>query len=266
MNIKKRFGGVMCGAVAVMAIMGVGLPGAAAADTRDYVAAKVPSLAPALLPIGAPATCAFQTNNTGNYVTAVGGGGRTTDVIHTDATTVQAKERFTLVDAGDGTHYGIKTLTGNYLTAVDGGGRSSDTIHSNATLLLDWEKFALVPQGGSLYAIQTVNGHYLTAAGGGGRTTDVIHTDATVVLGWELFLVRCDLTTVPDVFGLDIGVAENAIRDAGLRVTANRDDNCRAPFGTVLGQSPNGGTSVSRGSLVTITVSSGDDRNGRPCP
>jgi hypothetical protein len=264
MNIKKRLGAVTCGAVAVLAIMGVGLPGAAA-TSRDY-AAKAPSIAPALLPIGTPATCAFQTNNTGKYVTAVGGGGRTTDVIRTDATTVQGKELFTLVDAGDGTHYGIKTLTGNYLTAVDGGGRSTDTIHSDATILLGWEKFALIPQGGSLYAIQTINGHYLTAVGGGGRTTDVIHTDAAVVLGWELFLVRCGLTTVPDVVGLDIGMAQNAISDAGLRFTANRDDNCRAPFGRVLGQSPSGGTSVSSGSLVTLTVSSGDDRNGRPCP
>ena len=33
----------------------------------------------------APITCNIQTN-TDNYLTAVGGGGRTTDVLHTDAT------------------------------------------------------------------------------------------------------------------------------------------------------------------------------------
>lgn len=50
-------------------------------------------------------------------------------------------ETFTLVDAGDGVHVGIKTLTGNYLTAVGGGGRTADVIHSDATQVRSWELF-----------------------------------------------------------------------------------------------------------------------------
>src|SRR5689334_7136664 len=91
------------------------------------------------LPLPFPSTCTIQTYNTGNFLTAVGGGGQTTDVIHSNATWPGAWETFFLVDAGNG-YVGIRTITGNYLTAVGGGGRTTDVIHSNATALLDWEK------------------------------------------------------------------------------------------------------------------------------
>ena len=39
--------------------------------------------------------CVFQTVN-GHYLTAVGGGGRTTDTIHSDATQVGSWEKFTV--------------------------------------------------------------------------------------------------------------------------------------------------------------------------
>ena len=48
-------------------------------------------------------TCAIQTI-TGNFLTAVGGGGRTTDTMHSDATGVGAWEKFRficLVGVGD---------------------------------------------------------------------------------------------------------------------------------------------------------------------
>ena len=136
--------------------------------------------------------CAFQTYN-GHYVTAVGGGGRVTDVLHTDATAIRGWEKFTLIDSGDGSpiHYGIKTYNGHYLTALGGGGYTTDPLHSDATQLLGWEKFTLVPLGGDWYAIQTSNGHYLTANGGGGRITNVMRSDATTVQGWEEFRVTC---------------------------------------------------------------------------
>ncbi|MEU1729167.1 protein kinase [Nonomuraea sp. NPDC005692] len=137
-----------------------------------------------------PTMCTFQTFNIGHYLTAVGGGGQTGDVIHTDATVARSWERFTLVDAGDGVNFGIKTVTGHFLAAVGGGGRTADVIHSDATLLQAWEKFALIPQGDDVYAIRTITGHFLTAVGGGGRTTDVIHSDATLVQSWEKFRVR----------------------------------------------------------------------------
>ena len=139
----------------------------------------------------APITCTIQTNS-GNYLTAVGGGGRTTDVLHTDATRALSWEKFVLVDVGEGnSQYGLRTKTGNYLTAVSGGGRTSDVFHSDATQLRDWEKIRVQSLGGDLYALKTVSGNYITAVGGGGRTTDVLHTDATRIGAWEKFRLNC---------------------------------------------------------------------------
>ncbi|MFI7112614.1 PASTA domain-containing protein [Nonomuraea sp. NPDC050227] len=248
MNLTRAFGTVAGLALAAAGMVGLSGPAWAA------------------LPFATPTTCTFQTVNTGNYLTAVGGGGRTTDVIHSDATVARSWERFTLVDAGDGVHVGIRTLTGNYLTAVNGGGLQTDVIHSNATLLQAWEKFALVRQGGDGFAIQTVDGHFLTAVGGGNRTTDVVHSDATQVRSWELFRVQCNLTTVPNVQGFDDGSARNSITGAGLTVGGvTFDNNCVDVRGTVLFSSPGAGATVPRGSAVNLNESSGVDRNGRPC-
>lgn len=139
----------------------------------------------------APITCYIQTYN-GRYLTAVGGGGRISDVIHTDAVRMGNWEKFTFIDTGEGNStFGITTFTGNYLTAVGGGGRISDTIHTDATQFREWERFRLVPLSRGWYALQTVNGHYLTAVGGGGRVSDTIHTDATQVQTWEMFRLNC---------------------------------------------------------------------------
>jgi hypothetical protein len=135
-------------------------------------------------------------------VTAVNSGGLTGlgqppfDVIHTDAVRVGSWETFTLVDSGDGTHYGIQAFDGHYLTGVGGGGRTTDVIHSDATQLQGWEKFTVTkvpsaPGGQDVYSIGTIDGHFLTAVGGGGRTTDTIHSDATVANGWEKFHIHC---------------------------------------------------------------------------
>lgn len=142
-----------------------------------------------------PIVCAIKTYN-GHYLTAVGGGGRTTDVIHTDATKIGSWEKFTLIDSCDGgsiIDYGLKTLKGTYLTAVGGGGRITDVIHSDATQLQAWEKFKMISLGLGVYAIQTITGNYVTAVGGGGRITDTIHTDATQVQAWEKFRLECGL-------------------------------------------------------------------------
>ncbi|MDG0818178.1 fascin domain-containing protein [Bdellovibrio svalbardensis] len=142
-----------------------------------------------------PITCAIKTFN-GHYLTAVGGGGRTTDVIHTNATRVRSWEKFVLVDSCTGDpiiSYGLKTYTGNYLTAVGGGGRITDVIHSDATQLLDWEKFKMISLGYGVYAIQTFTGNYVTAVSGGGRVSDTIHTDATQIGSWEKFRLECGL-------------------------------------------------------------------------
>jgi hypothetical protein len=200
-----------------------------------------------------PTMCTIQTFNTNNFLTAVGGGGQTSDVIHTDATVAQGWEAFTLVDAGDGVHVGIRTLTGNYLTAVGGGGREVDVIHSNATALQAWEKFNIIRIGGDGFAIQTIDGHYLTAVDGGGRTTDVIHSDATQVQAWEIFRFNCGLALVPNVRFFDDRSARNDIIAAGLSVgQISFDTHCFNPAGTVELQNPTGGALVLRGTAVNL--------------
>ena len=98
MNITSRLG--RAGGIAAIAVaMGVGSVGLAGAAS----AAPVAPVAPAGNPINGPVYgCVFQTVN-GHYLTAVGGGGRTTDVIHTDATRIGSWEKFTLIDSGSGT-------------------------------------------------------------------------------------------------------------------------------------------------------------------
>src|SRR2546421_6610961 len=75
--------------------------------------------------------------------TAVGGGGRITDVLHSDAPWLLGWEKFTFISLGSGV-YGIQTIDGHYLTAVGAGGRVTDTIHSDATGIFSWEKFRVV--------------------------------------------------------------------------------------------------------------------------
>jgi hypothetical protein len=182
----RRATGVAAGAAG---IAGLSLAGVASASTGP----AAPSTVRVTPPVNAPDTCSIQTTN-GDYLTAVGGGGRITDVIHTNATRVGSWEKFAFINSGDGApdiHYGLRTTNGHYLTAVGGGDRITDVIHSDATLLQAWEKFTLVFLGHGRYAIQTIDGHYITAVGGGGRTTDTIHTDATRVSTWEEFHLTC---------------------------------------------------------------------------
>jgi len=92
-----------------------------------------------------PTHSGIRTAN-GDYLTAVGGGGRTTDVIHSNATVLQAWEKFAFIPLGPGGSsgwYAIQTIDGHYLTAVNSGGIGSafEAIHSNATQIQAWEEF-----------------------------------------------------------------------------------------------------------------------------
>jgi hypothetical protein len=127
----------------------------------------------------------------GHYLTAVGGGGRTVDTIHTDAVQVGSWEKFRLwvVDRTN-SKYAIQTTSGNFLTAVGGGGQTTDVLHTNATQVQSWEIFRLVnnPMHYGTYAIQTASGNFLTALGGGGHADPpAVHTDATTVDDWETY-------------------------------------------------------------------------------
>lgn len=129
----------------------------------------------------------------GKYLTAVGGGGRITDVVRTDATAPGPWEQYRLLlvlGGGVPQQYAIQTAGLNYLTAVDGGGRTSDVLHTDAKQVQTWETFRFgLDQRGWRNSILTVNGHYLTAVGAGGKATDAIHTDAVKADNWEYFYI-----------------------------------------------------------------------------
>lgn len=73
----------------------------------------------------------------GRFLTAVGGGGRISDVIHTDATAISGWEKFTFNALG-GDLYTIQTSNGRYLGHA---GQSPDVLHSDATVPKSWEQF-----------------------------------------------------------------------------------------------------------------------------
>ena len=138
---------------------------------------------------------AIRTDSKKRFLTAVGGGGKTTDVIHTDAVQPRAWEKFKLWVDQTKQYCALQTVNGHFLTATNGGGLIYNTVLSNATSIGGWEIFKIVPQpttSNSFYerpfAIQTANSNFLTAVGGGGHSTGTpIHTDATAVAEWEKF-------------------------------------------------------------------------------
>jgi eukaryotic-like serine/threonine-protein kinase len=61
---------------------------------------------------------------------------------------------------------------------------------------------------------------------------------------------------VPDVTGLSRESAESRLRDEGFTVSVAEQES-DVPEGDVISQSPSGGTELTRGETVTITVSTG---------
>lgn len=59
--------------------------------------------------------------------------------------------------------------------------------------------------------------------------------------------------------------ARNAIAAAGLIASVTMTARCAASHGTVLTQSPQGGTVATRGDTVRLTESTGKQANGKPC-
>jgi eukaryotic-like serine/threonine-protein kinase len=69
---------------------------------------------------------------------------------------------------------------------------------------------------------------------------------------------------VPDVLGQAQEDAENAIRDAGFRPAVREIDSPGSQPGTVLQQNPGAGTTLARGSTVTIVVAAQPDEPPPP--
>jgi len=145
---------------------------------------------------GVPQQYAMQTASF-NYLTAVDGGGRTSDVVHTDAKQVQSWETFRFYfDPSTGFH-AIQTVSTNYLTALGGGNHvDPPAVHTDATKVDNWEKFHLWKCGDLstnwYYEIWVpYNGTLLMAVGGGGRTKDALHAYEAPQNNWGRFqLIR----------------------------------------------------------------------------
>ena len=141
--------------------------------------------------------CAIQTDN-GRFVTAVGGGGRSTTVMRTDAFGIGPDEKFTLEAVGDGVHVDLRTRSTNYVTAVNSGGLThnqlTDVLHTDATRLGTWETLQLIPQDDGRFGVRLFDGHVLTAVDGGGRSTGAFDTNRSTVKSWEKFRLLCGLS------------------------------------------------------------------------
>jgi hypothetical protein len=167
------------------------------------------SQGPGMAPL--PGQFAFQARR--GFLTAVGGGGRTTDVIHTDASNPKAWEKFRLwFNANSGPYYAIQTVDGHFLTALNNGGQIANAIQSSSTTIVDEALFNLVSEAGAgvsfgAYAIQTVRGYFITAVGGGGKNGgETIHTDARNFGSWEEFnLFRCGDLGSGSTYGIETG-------------------------------------------------------------
>jgi len=148
----------------------------------------------------------------GNFLTAVGAGGRYQDAIHSDARQVQAWEQFRIVKCGDpgsGYEYGIMAADSELLATSTYQGKTWFGLSGHPS---EQEmKLKLIRQGDGSYALQTTSGRFVTALGGGGQvekydrkywTPDcgglfggpcvggaapIFHIDATQVQAWEKF-------------------------------------------------------------------------------
>lgn len=113
---------------------------------------------PLTIPLG---EVAIRTTK-GYYLSALNGGGRSTDPTIITATMAPGPwERFKIEIPFPGQVYdkAIQTVNGNFVTAVGGGGRASDVLHSDATQVKDWERFHLAELTGthpSFYGFQTI--------------------------------------------------------------------------------------------------------------
>ena len=144
-------------------------------------------------------TCAIRTPS-GNYVTAVNGGGMgdppyMLSPIHTNARLIGPWEQFRIywIDPLR-QRFALQTANGHYVTMVNGGGMGEPAnqypIHTDATQIGLWETFTFIELLDGKYGIQTSGGFYLSAVNGGGMGEPAnqypIHTDAMHIGAWEI--------------------------------------------------------------------------------
>jgi hypothetical protein len=170
---------------------------------------------------------------TGNFVTAVGGGGHSSRAFHTDATQALAWEKFFLLRTGDLTlghlhQYAIRPIGTNvgFLTAINGGNRKVQAMTANSPLV-DNSRFRLEKQADGTFAIGTpMPFHFVTADDGGGLAhgspqIDNLITTQTQVKDWEKFRIQetsPGVFTIQTVSGFFIGV-KNDLSNISTRIS-----------------------------------------------
>ena len=161
-----------------------------------------------------------------HFLTALGGGGKTTDAFHTDATSASTWEQFRLIKCGDlGSGYtyaiiqtGVKATSSpsnQYLNAVDGGGRATQAMTAFGDLGLN-ARFKLIGLADGSFAVQAPDGiHYVTADDGGGiEGGDALLTNQTHIQAWETFkIVDHDdgIYTIQTTSGFFLGVGQGGV-------------------------------------------------------
>jgi len=196
-NIRHAFGRVTAVMATAAGLATLGLTGAASASTAHE--ASPASTAHMAVPafVSTIQSCNIRSFD-GHYLSAIDGGGRTTDTIETNRTSPSTWETFTLLPSPVGGGWAIRTSNGDFVSAISGGGRTSDVIETNRTQASSWETFTLVPLTGvgpGFYAIRTFTGNYLTAvnSGGIGSAFEAFHSNATQIGTWEEFYFSCHL-------------------------------------------------------------------------
>jgi hypothetical protein len=139
---------------------------------------------------------AFQTS-AGNFITAVGGGGLTSNVIHTDATDIAAWEEFQIAPYSSNSgalSLSIQTSKQNYLTAVGAGGQLTNAILSDALKVGPYEVFVLRRCGnlvpGLYFIIPVIHTWAPIVANNGGNLTQntlSIFGETDAPLDWARF-------------------------------------------------------------------------------
>ena len=137
-----------------------------------------------------------------HFLTALGGGGKTSNAFHTDATEASSWERFRFLKSGDlgsGFRYAIMPAGKRplFLKASVFSGESKRRFYTYSDLIYndndldDDGKFTFIQLEDGSYALQTSNpANFVTAVGGGGIARgDNLHADATRIGDWEKFKI-----------------------------------------------------------------------------
>jgi hypothetical protein len=139
---------------------------------------------------------AFQTSN-GNFITAVNGGGLSSNALYTNATDITAFEQFQIAPVATKGLFtvSIQTANKNYLTAVGTGGKLTDAIHSDAVTAGAWEAFTFkkcgdIGVGFQCFIIPAPGGLPITAINGGNQvqnTLGVYSLSSSAPQAWAQF-------------------------------------------------------------------------------